>query len=133
MILFLSCHNTNGDKTLPVVEKDSVSKHPFKIAPDVLVPKEIRDTLKKLSFVKEAGRYYDSISDKKEGVTFIMAMIDTVTNEIYPDAIYWTPEHSMILYRFKVNPLTKEIRLSDIETANWITLKEYDKLNARSK
>ena len=130
LVLLFSCHDNdnNNNKSLPKIEKDSVPKHPFKYV-DSIVPKEIRDTLRKISFVKDADHYYDSISNHKEGVTFVTEMIDTVTNEIYPDAVDMAQDHVIKLYRFKVNPATREIRVLDIETLKWLSIKEYIKLN----
>jgi len=123
LILLFSCHNEGDNKSHPEIKKDSVSRHSFKYV-NSIVPKEIRDTLRKISFVKDADHYYDSISGHKQGVAFITERIDTVTNEIYPDAIYWSPEHTTLLYRFKVDPMTHEIKVRH-KSGIWFSIDQY--------
>jgi hypothetical protein len=100
--------------------------------PDSVFQSKIRDTLRKLPFVKRSQIYFDSVSNHREGVTFI---IDTFRNKIYPNAVFYDKEenHFQKLYEFEVNPQTMEIKINDIDTGGYITIEEYYKLNPQDK
>ncbi len=100
--------------------------------PDSLLAKKIRDTLRTFPFIKERDRFYDSLTNHKEGVTFTM---DTSKGKIYPTAVFYIEEEKRFqkLYRFEVNPETLEIKVNDINTGTFITIEEYYKLAPEEK
>lgn len=120
IIVFFSCNpdkNTNG----PVSETNTL------LWPDSTLAAKIRDTLRTFPFIKKAQRYFDSVTNNKQGVTFTM---DTLKGNVYPIAVFYVEEeqHFQKLYRFEVNPRTMEIKVNDINTGEFITIEEYYKL-----
>jgi hypothetical protein len=121
LVVLLACCNN---------KKTSI-EYAFKF-PDSAFQSKIRDTLRKLPFVKRSQIYFDSVSNHTEGVSFI---IDTFRNKIYPNAVFYVKKekHFQRLYRFEVNPQTMEIKINDTDTGEYITMEEYYKLNPEDK
>lgn len=98
--------------------------------PDPILEAKIRDTLRTFPFIKRAEFYFDSLSNHKEGVTFTM---DTFRGKIWPIAVYYKDNYFQKLYRFEITPATMEIKISNIESGEFISIEEYYELNPLDK
>lgn len=134
LLILLVCGCNNDNETAPGASADSSktntqqdsSSHIVYNFTDTTLQARIKDTLMRLSFVKESNRYIDSISEHKKGISFIT---DTANNEISVMAGYNGSERFETYYNFTINPGTFDIKVLDPASGEFVTVAEYLKRN----
>ena len=119
------CNNDQSTKSSRIVIKKIVW-------PDSALYAKIQDTLRTFPFIKREQRFFDSLTNHKQGVTFTM---DTFKDKIYPIAVFYVEEEKKFqkLYRFEVNPQTMEIKVNDINTGEFLSINDYYKIAPEDK
>ncbi|HAO45667.1 MAG TPA: hypothetical protein PLZ45_09420 [Ferruginibacter sp.] len=132
LIAFASCNNSTDapakdvsvtkDSLPPQVsnEKETSYIHRF---PDMVLEHKITAALLRLSFVQKSNSYIDSLSNHKQGISF---MLDSAKdNLVSVQAGYNGEQRFETYYHFYVNPRTMEIQVYDPVEDKTRSVKEY--------
>jgi hypothetical protein len=106
----------NKDNTLLPVTNNAVA---VKSLEDL-----ITDTLMQLPFIKESNRHIDSLSHHKKSIAFIF---DSSANEISVKAGYNGEDRFESYYNFTVDPKTRNIKVMDIISGDYLSVDEFIK------
>ena len=135
-ILFIfclvSCNSAGKNETVPTdtipvaAIKDTALQyiHSF---PDSTLENKIKEALLKLSFVKNADAYIDSISKHQHGIAFMMDGPESNNDEIYVKAGYNGTERFETYYSFYVNVKTLDIKVYHAVEDKKMPVKEFIK------
>lgn len=128
---FTACNNDSTVKEEPVAKVDSLPKEPANKAEqgyihrftDTALEQKVTAVLMKLPFVQKSNRYIDSISNHKQGISF---MLDNTRGAgISVLAGYDSDERFETYYHFYVDPQTMEVKIYDPLENKTVPVKEY--------
>lgn len=131
LLSFTACNNDSSVTEEPVVKEDPVPKgteakaeqgyiHRFT---DTALEKKVTAVLMKLPFVQKSNRYIDSISNHKQGISF---MLDNTRGAgISVLAGYDSEERFETWYHFYVDPQAMEVKIYDPLENKTVPVKEY--------
>ena len=128
---FTACNNDSSVTEQPVVKEDPVPKgtgvkaeqeyiHKFT---DTALEQKVTAVLMKFPFVQKSNRYIDSISNHKQGISFMLD--NTQGAGISVLAGYDSEERFETWYHFYVDPQTMEVKIYDPLENKTVPVKEY--------
>ena len=134
LILLGACNNESdvpGQNGTDVLH-DSISPAPAKEASAYMhkfgntnAEREIINNLLKLDFVMKSDQYIDSLTDHRQGISFMQDSTAGSENAISVLAGYNGPQRFETYYHFYVNPKTMEVKVYDPVTDKTLSVKEY--------